>query len=291
MSDGFDPYRQWLNLDLGHPPRNHHELLGLTAHDADANAIVSARDHMLKKLRNVQPVERGNEWEQLVRQVREAGRYLLASEVLANEDQQPRSVPIAASPATMATQDSNQAVPLARLISATSPAEPPVETSPAVAVDETESPQPVVIRRASRYRRRRHWPLWILPLILVVVLGIASYPLWYVLRSELGTGLPVVSQADLPPTNPRTNPRTNPLTNPPQRGRDQRGAGRPIQQPISSEDQPVATGAKRDATSEEPQAEGESSQGEALDLSGEAQQAVRKSWRRWRGKNLAGQQI
>lgn len=278
MSDGFDPYRQWLNLDLGHPPRNHHELLGLTAHDADANAIVSGRDRMLGKLRNVQPAERGNEWEQLVRQVQEAGRYLLASEVLADEKQQPRSVPQAASPATMATQDSNQAVPLARLVSATSPAEPPVETSPAVAVGETESPLPVVVRRASRYRRRRHWPLWILPLILVVVLGIASYSLWNVLRSELGTGLPVVSQADVLPANPRTNS--------PQSGRDQRTAGRPIRQPISSEDQPVATGARQGTTSDQNRQRGsgpgrglarvKQPLNETLDLSGEEQQVVRK---------------
>ena len=62
MSDVFDPYRQWLDLDLGHPPRNHYELFGLIANHPDANTVVNARDRMLKKLRDVQPEERGNEW-------------------------------------------------------------------------------------------------------------------------------------------------------------------------------------------------------------------------------------
>jgi hypothetical protein len=113
MSDVFDPYRQWLGLDLGHPPRDHGELLGLTTNHPDANAVVNARDHMLKKLRDVQPEERGKAWEQMVEQIHEAGRCLLMSDVLADEDRQSRSVPIAAPPATMATQGSNQAVPLA----------------------------------------------------------------------------------------------------------------------------------------------------------------------------------
>jgi len=273
MSDVFDPYRQWLDLDLGHPPRNHYELLGLTANHPDANSVVNARDRMLKKLRDVQPQERGSEWEQLVKQVQEAGRCLLASDVLANDDQQPRSVPVAIPPATIATQGSNQAVPLARLVPATLPTAPPVETSPAVGENEMLLPRPVVTGKASRYRRRGHWSLWVPPLILVVVLGVVSYQLWYVLHLELRDELPAVSQTDGLPTMPQSE-------------RDQRGAGNTVQQSTPGDDQPEVTGAKVGMTSDQDrQAESRPGEvpvparpprGETLDLSDEEQETVRK---------------
>ena len=273
MSDVFDPFRQWLDLDLDHPPRSHYELLGLTANQPDANTVVNARDRMLKKLRDVQPQERGNEWEQLVKQVQEAGRCLLASDVLADDDQQPRSVPVAVPPATIATQGSSQAVPLARLVPTTLPTAPPVETSPAVAENEIVLPRPVVTGRASRYRRRRHWSLWIPPLILVVVLGVVSYQLWYVLHPELRDELPAVSQTGGLPTMPQSE-------------RDQRGAGNLVQQSIPGDDQPGVTGAKMGTTSDQDR-QAESRPGkvpvparpprrETLDLSDEEQETVRK---------------
>jgi hypothetical protein len=280
MSDVFDPYRQWLDLDLAHPPRNHYELLGLTANQPDANTIVNARDRMLKKLRDVQPQERGNEWEQLVEQVYEASRHLLACDVLADEDQQQsRSVPIAAPPATIATQGLNQAVPVARLVSATLPTAPPVETSPAVAENEIVLPRPVVTGRPSRYRRRSVWSLWVLPLILVVILGVVSYQLWYVVYPELRDELPAVSQTDGLPTDV-------PQTDAPRSGRDQQGADDPGRQSTPGDDQPGATGAKMGTKSDQDrQAESRPRKvpvparpprGETLDLSDEEQETVRK---------------
>ena len=273
MSDVFDPYRQWLDLDLAHPPRNHYELLGLTANQPDANTVVNARDRMLKKLRDVQPQERGNEWDQLVKQVQEAARCLLASDMLAEDDQQPRSVPVAAPPATIATQGSSQAVPLARLVPTTLPTAPPVETSPAVAENEIVLPRPVVTGRASRYRRRRHWSLWVPPLILVVILGVVSYQLWYVVYPELRDELPAVSQTDGLPTMPQSE-------------RDQRGAGSPVQQSTPGDDQLGVTGAKMGTTShQDRQAESRPDEvpvparpprEETLDLSDEEQETVRK---------------
>jgi hypothetical protein len=273
MSDVFDPYRQWLDLDLAHPPRNHYELLGLTANQPDANTVVNARDRMLKKLRDVQPQERGNEWDQLVKQVQEAARCLLASDMLAEDDQQPRSVPVAAPPATIATQGSSQAVPLARLVPTTLPTAPPVETSPVVAENEIVLPRPVVTGRASRYRRRRHWSLWVPPLILVVILGVVSYQLWYVVYPELRDELPAVSQTDGLPTMPQSE-------------RDQRGAGSPVQQSTPGDDQLGVTGAKMGTTShQDRQAESRPDEvpvparpprEETLDLSDEEQETVRK---------------
>ena len=278
MSDVFDPYRQWLGLDLGHPPRDHGELLGLTTNHPDANAVVNARDHMLKKLRDVQPEERGKAWEQMVEQIHEAGRCLLMSDVLADEDQQPRPVPVAVPSATIATQGSHQAVPLAQLVPTTLPTAPPVEISPAVAENEMLSPRPVVTGRASRYRRRRHWSTWIVPLILVVILGVVSYQLWHMLRSEPGAGLPAVSQTDVPQTElPPTVSQSEP---------DQRGAGNTVEQSTPGDDQPGVTGAKMGTTSDQDrQAESRPGKvpvaarpprGETLDLSDEEQETVRK---------------
>jgi len=54
MSEGFDPYHQWLGIPPSQQPPNHYRLLGVEQFESDVNVIANCADRAMLHLRNFQ---------------------------------------------------------------------------------------------------------------------------------------------------------------------------------------------------------------------------------------------
>lgn len=77
MSDGFDPYREWLDLDVSIAPIDHYELLGLKRFESDPGAISDAADRTLSLVRSFRPGDNSQAWARLLDEITAAKNCLL----------------------------------------------------------------------------------------------------------------------------------------------------------------------------------------------------------------------
>lgn len=75
MSDGFNPYREWLGLAASSP--NYYELLSLPLQESDPTAIAAAADRAITRVRSFRPGPQAGEWARLLDEIRTAKECLL----------------------------------------------------------------------------------------------------------------------------------------------------------------------------------------------------------------------
>jgi hypothetical protein len=75
VSDGFNPYREWLGLGCNSP--NYYELLGLQLQESDPATIAAAADRALTRVRSFRPGPQAREWACLLDELRAAKECLL----------------------------------------------------------------------------------------------------------------------------------------------------------------------------------------------------------------------
>ena len=75
MSGNFDPYRQWLGIEVGSP--NYFELLELPLSETDPEKIAIAANTQLNKVRAIRPAEQIHIWTKLIDEIKEAEKCLL----------------------------------------------------------------------------------------------------------------------------------------------------------------------------------------------------------------------
>jgi hypothetical protein len=75
VSDGFNPYREWLGLGANSP--NHYELLGLPLQESDTATIAGAAERAITRVRSFRPGPLAREWAGLLDEIRAAKECLL----------------------------------------------------------------------------------------------------------------------------------------------------------------------------------------------------------------------
>jgi hypothetical protein len=75
VSDGFNPYREWLSLKTSSP--NYYELLDLPLQESDAAKIAAAADRAITRVRGFRPGTQAREWARLLDEIRAAKECLL----------------------------------------------------------------------------------------------------------------------------------------------------------------------------------------------------------------------
>ncbi|MBM4090514.1 MAG: hypothetical protein FJ276_13990 [Planctomycetes bacterium] len=99
MSDEFNPYREWLQLELGVRRPNYYELLKIEPSETDAATIAAAADHAMARVRGFRPGKRAAEWARLLDELADAKACLVDSSRRAAYDRQLRDA-AATGPAT-----------------------------------------------------------------------------------------------------------------------------------------------------------------------------------------------
>ena len=87
MSAPFDPYHKWLAIPPADQPPDHYRLLGLSAHEEEADVITGAASRQVAHLRSLDANGRESERSQLIAQIRVAYACLQNSEHKALYDQ------------------------------------------------------------------------------------------------------------------------------------------------------------------------------------------------------------
>jgi hypothetical protein len=74
MADSFDPYRDWLELNIAEReyPLNHYQILAIDQHASDPEAIQHAADQMLARVRSQRPGDRAADWSRLLDEIETA---------------------------------------------------------------------------------------------------------------------------------------------------------------------------------------------------------------------------
>ncbi len=86
----FDPYHQWLGIQLKDQPPNHYRLLGIEAFEDDPTVIGNAADQRMAHLRNFQSGKHSRDSQRLLNEVAAAKVCLLNSEQKAEYDRELR---------------------------------------------------------------------------------------------------------------------------------------------------------------------------------------------------------
>ena len=99
MSDGFDPYHDWLGISPAEGPPDHYALLGLPRFEPDRQAILAAADARMELLRRYQNGAHAKNSQQLLNEV-SAAKICLLNEVKRREydDRLSRRIDIKALP-------------------------------------------------------------------------------------------------------------------------------------------------------------------------------------------------
>jgi hypothetical protein len=84
VSDGFNPYREWLGLGGSSP--NYYELLGLPLQESDPAKIAAAADRAITRVRSFRPGPQAREWAGLLDELRNAKECLLDADCRARYD-------------------------------------------------------------------------------------------------------------------------------------------------------------------------------------------------------------
>jgi len=79
MTDGFDPYHQWLGISPANQPPDHYRLLGVERFESDLNVIQNAADRQMAHLRGYAKGKYGKQANHLLNQVSSANVCLLDS--------------------------------------------------------------------------------------------------------------------------------------------------------------------------------------------------------------------
>jgi len=75
LSDLFDPYYHWLELNSTQPP-DHYELLGLVRFERDTDRILDAAEHQRSRVANASPGDHFKAWQQLLMDISRARQTL-----------------------------------------------------------------------------------------------------------------------------------------------------------------------------------------------------------------------
>ena len=74
MSEEFDPYREWLGLEVSRP--NYFELLALSPMETDTDRVALAARTQLTKVRSIRPAGQIRSWTALIDEIKEAEQCL-----------------------------------------------------------------------------------------------------------------------------------------------------------------------------------------------------------------------
>src|SRR5258706_14670438 len=77
MSDEFDPYKAWLDLENKTASTTHYKLLGLPEFESDKDRIAAAADKAIRKVRSHRPGDHGAEWSKILDELQEVKAFLL----------------------------------------------------------------------------------------------------------------------------------------------------------------------------------------------------------------------
>ncbi len=214
MTTQFDPYREWLGLDVGTERPSHYQLLGLAEFESDTAAIAAAADVRMKEVRQYQTGPRGRFTQKILNELASAKLCLLDARTKKTYDaflQGQRAACVVAAP-IMSLATSYLAEP---------PIAPPPTASPP-----TVAPPPVTSPKApppAKYSERSTqeaasdeqpstWP-W-LGLVLVVTLLGGTLVVAGVVYSKLGRENAIVAPPvdEEPPPPPPPGRRDTPLS-------------------------------------------------------------------------------
>ncbi len=77
MSEEFDPYKAWLDIENKTASTTHYKLLGLPEFESDKNRITAAVDKAIRKIRSQRPGEHAAEWSKVLDELQEVKSVLL----------------------------------------------------------------------------------------------------------------------------------------------------------------------------------------------------------------------
>lgn len=89
MADAFNPYSQWLAIEMSGPP-NHYELLRIAPFEADPKVIAAAAATQMAKIRGIRPGPRAADWQRVLDELAAAKGCLTDQNAKARYDEQLR---------------------------------------------------------------------------------------------------------------------------------------------------------------------------------------------------------
>jgi len=147
LSDGFNPYAQWLGLPAENAPQDHYELLGLERYESDPQRIAAAADKRLAQVRGFRPGPHARLWSQLLDELGAAKKCLLDAASKDEYDQRLREPGAGGQTRTMpatSIQDETTSEPLSDARMPPSPRKP-AGTDRKVAVFPTATTRPAAL--------------------------------------------------------------------------------------------------------------------------------------------------
>ena len=86
VSSGFDPYSEWLDLNVSASPLDHYQLLGIRRFEPNATVIAEAADRALSRVRSHRPGANAQAWAHLLDQISAAKSCLTDASMRAEYD-------------------------------------------------------------------------------------------------------------------------------------------------------------------------------------------------------------
>src|SRR6476646_11355576 len=77
MSEEFDPYKAWLDIENKTASTTYYKLLGLPEFESDKDRITAAADKAIRKIRSHKPGEHLSEWQKIIDELQEIKALLL----------------------------------------------------------------------------------------------------------------------------------------------------------------------------------------------------------------------
>jgi len=71
MSEEFDPYKAWLDIENKTASTTYYKLLGLPEFESDKDRITAAADKAIRKIRSQKPGEHLSEWQKIIDELQE----------------------------------------------------------------------------------------------------------------------------------------------------------------------------------------------------------------------------
>ncbi|MCE9529094.1 MAG: hypothetical protein K8R36_23860, partial [Planctomycetales bacterium] len=87
MSDEFDPYKAWLDIENKTASTTYYKLLGLPEFESDKDRIAAAADKAIRKIRSQKPGEHAAEWSRILDELQEIKALLLNDQKKAAYDE------------------------------------------------------------------------------------------------------------------------------------------------------------------------------------------------------------